>query len=293
MKVLICGGLGNYSVRITEQLAKAYEVSVFELKETKPDFPCHCITGDVLDVGSVLRACEGHDAIITFVAGNLEVSVNGIRNILEGAEKTGVDHVVYTSSGGTSYPIPVYDDHHKYNSAFCDDDFWETFFPIYETFGLFPGLETSGYFFHKWLCEQVCERYSRNGLSVTAIRPGNLMWDDMTAPGSDNEKVVNPLHLLINGHATVTDAARLYSLALQNKPTKYEAYQLGNDTPYCNLSMEKAQKELSFESADPQVYLDFYQRQSWTEPYKNALDVGIPQSVLQRMEAFKGMTAAD
>jgi nucleoside-diphosphate-sugar epimerase len=293
MKVLVFGGLGRYSERITGKLADAYEVSVFELKDTKPDFPCHCIAGNVLDADSVARACEGHDAIITFIAGDMEVSVNGIRNILEGAEKTGVDHVVYTSSGGMSYPIPVYDNHHTYNPAFFDSDFWEDFFPITEKFGLFPGSEISGYFFHKWLCEQVCERYSRKGLRVTAIRPGNLMWDDMTAPGNDNEKVTNPLHLLVNGHATVTDAARLYGLVLQHRPSDYEVYHLSNDTPYANLSMEKAQSDLGFESSDPEVYLNFYKRRVWTEPYTNALDAGIPAGVLRRLEAFKEMAATD
>lgn len=287
MKVLVFGGLGNYSVRITERLAEEHDLSVFELKDAEPDFPCHLITGNVLDGDSVATACEGHDAIITFVVGNLEVSVDGMRNILEGAAKAGVARVVYTSSGGISFPIPVYSHHARYNSSFYDDAFWEEFFPIYEDYGLFPGLETSNYFFFKWLCEQVCERYSRDGLSVTAIRPGNLMWDDMTAPGRDNDKVVNPLHLLVNGHATVSDAAKLYSLAAQSDRSGFDVFQLSNTTPFANLSMSKAQTELGFYSHDPQVYTDFYQRQDWPTVFGAASDLGIPRNVLERLEAFR------
>ena len=132
MKVLVFGGLGNYSVRITERLAEEHDLSVFELKDADPAFPCHLIAGNVLDGDSVATACEGHDAIITFIVGNLEVSVDGMRNILEGAAKAGVARVVYTSSGGISFPIPVYSHHPRYNASFYDDAFWEGFFPIYE-----------------------------------------------------------------------------------------------------------------------------------------------------------------
>ena len=287
MKVLVFGGLGNYSVRITERLAEEHDLSVFELKDADPAFPCHLIAGNVLDGDSVATACEGHDAIITFIVGNLEVSVDGMRNILEGAAKAGVARVVYTSSGGISFPIPVYSHHPRYNASFYDDAFWEGFFPIYEDLGLFPGLETSNYFFFKWLCEQVCERYSRDGLSVTAIRPGNLMWDDMTAPGRDNDKVVNPLHLLVNGHATVSDAAKLFSLAAQSDRSGFDVFQLSNTTPFANLSMSKAQREHGFRSLDPQVYTDFYQRQDWPTVFRAASDLGIPKNVLERLEAFR------
>ena len=289
MRVLVFGGLGNYSVRITERLAQEHDVSVFELKDAKPTFSCQLLTGNVLDADSVANACEGHDAIITFAVGNLEVSVDGIKNILEGASKTGVARVAYTSSGGISFPIPVFGDHPRYNAAFFNAEFWDGFFPIYEGYGLFPGLETSNYFFHKWLCEQVCARYARDGLSVTGIRPGNLMWDDMTAPGRDNDKVVNPLHLLINGHATVSDAARLFSLAIQSERKGFDVYQLSNTTPFANLSMRKAQTELGFQSADLSAYEDFYGRQDWDVVFREALERGIPRDVLTRLEAFKAM----
>ncbi len=173
-----------------------------------------------------------------------------------------------------------------FGPSFFDSDFWDGFFPIYEGYGLFPGLETQNYFFHKWLCEQVCERYAREGLSVTAIRPGNLMWDDMTAPGSDNDKVVNPLHLLVSGHTTVTDAARLFSLAVQSEASGFRIYQLSNDTPYANLSMHTAKTELGFKTQDRQVYLDFYKRQDWSVVFKEAINFEIPKGVLERMEAF-------
>lgn len=289
MKVLVFGGLGRYSVRITEKLAEEHDLTVFELKDTAASFSCDLVVGDVLDGDAVVRASEGHDAAISFIQGRIGVSIDGLRNILEGAAKSSVSRVVYTSSGGISYPIPVYDNHPTYHAGFFDAAFWESFFPIDEDFGLFPGLETSDYFFLKWLSEQVCEHYARDGLSVTAIRPGNLVWEDMTAPGSDNDKVVNPLHLLINGHATVADAAHLFGLAAAGGPDGFNVYQLSNTTAYANLSMKRAQSDLGFSSLDPQVYLDFYGRQAWDDVYREALDFGIPADVLSQIEGFRSL----
>jgi nucleoside-diphosphate-sugar epimerase len=285
MRVLAVGGGGYYSGMITRRLAEDFDITVFDVKGKKPDFSCRFIEGDVMDGSAITEACEGHDSVVCFFTGDAAISTVGMANLLTAAKKTAVTHVVYTSSGGMSYPIPAL--YESLGPERFSDRFWESYFPIAEERGLFPGLETTGYFLFKWTCEQLGIHFSRRGVKFTSIRPGNFMRDDMSCRSAERAKVVDHVHLLVSGHVTVRDSASLYKRALLRPPDSHAVCNLSNDTPYSALSVAKARTELGYRCKDPGVYYDFYEKQDWREAYRLLVEKGLPEKVLRKLYAFR------
>jgi len=290
MRVLVIGGNGRYSKLITSYLAEDFEITIFDLNDQNPGFKCDLIKGSVLRKEQLIDACKNQDAILTFFKGNAEITCKGMTNLMAAAEINGIKKVIYTSSGGMSYPIPPITGNAFYNSGMLSEKEWEEYFPISEDVGLFPGLETDEYFHNKFFAECIGRHFAKRGVGFTSIRPGNLMLDDMgTIIPGEKEKVVNPTHLLVNGHVTVKDCAVMYKCALKNAPEGFSAYNLSNDTHYSMLSVEKAEKELGYKCKDQNVYLNYYKKQDWKSAYDVLVKTGIPRGVLDKLYQFKDL----
>jgi nucleoside-diphosphate-sugar epimerase len=287
MKVLMVGGNGYYAGMISAYLAEEFDLTVFDRQKEGPSFPCRYIRGDIMNSRSLRKAVEGQDSLICLFMGDAEASTVGMANILAAALEAEIPHVVYTSSGGMTYPIPFLSATRIRHAAGMDRAFWDSYFPVTEARGLFPGLETSSYFLCKWLCEQLGAHFCARGLKFTSLRPGNFMHDDMTCREAEAAKVVDPTHLLMNGHVTVGDSALMYRLAVLNPPESFAVYNLSNDTAYSVLSTEEARKTLGYRCADPDIYLGFYRKQDWRGAYRALMDKGIPESALRRLHAFR------
>ena len=287
MKLLMIGGNGYYAGMISAYLSEEFDLTVFDRQNREPSFPCRYIRGDIKDRPALRTAAEGQDCLVCLFMGDAEASTVGMANVLTAALEAEVPHVVYTSSGGMTYPIPCLSETPASGAAGIDKAFWDSYFPITEEHGLFPGLETSSYFLFKWLCERLGEHYCKRGLKFTSLRPGNFMHDDMTCREAEAAKVVDPTHLLINGHVTVRDSATLYKLAVLKPPESFAVYILSNDTPYSALSTEKARRVLGYRCADPEIYHRFYQRQDWRETYRVLVERGIPETTLRLLHAFR------
>ncbi len=290
MRILVIGGNGHYAGLITDHLAKKHEITIFDLHQRARDFSCDQIVGDILQLDQIDRAMAGIDAIVTFFVGDAALSTMGMVNVMTAAEQHGVEHVVYTSSGGMPFPIDTFAlDDSLFPMDGFSEEFWRDYFPITEEAGMFPGQETSGYFLHKWLCEQIGKRFvDRGKVTFTAIRPGLLMHDDMTnRPGGETTRNHEPFFMLMTGQVRMCDAARMYDLALTRPPAGFAAYHCSNDTLYNNLSVEKARLQLGYACMDQKPYMDFYAGMDWKGAFDTLVDRGFSADLLQGTYGFR------
>ena len=294
MKLLSIGGNGHYAGLITEHLAAKHDVTVFDLNSAPCGFECTQIRGDIMKFDQIKSACAGIDAIVTFFVGDANLSTMGMVNVMTAAEQQGVEHVAYTSSGGLPFPNETYFSH----DPLCpmdlfSDDFWRSYFPITEDVGMFQGQEKRSYFLHKWICESIGRQFaSRVKVKFTAIRPGLLMHDDMTNRSKgETERNFAPFFMLMTGQVRMCDMARLFDLALQNPPARFEAYHGSNDTPYNNLSVEKARRQLGYSCLDQKPYLDFYEgeKMDWRAAFNELTAKGFPENLLRGMYGFRNI----
>jgi nucleoside-diphosphate-sugar epimerase len=297
MKLLVIGGNGHYAKLITAHLSAKHEITVFDLQERSGDFECTQITGDIMKLDEIERATAGTDAIVTFFYGDAAVSTLGMSNVMTAAEQHGIGHVVYTSSGGLPFPIDTFDhealqlgrDDSLFPMDNFSDEFWRNYFPITEEAGMFPGQEACSYFLYKWLCEEIGRHFAARGrVKFTSIRPGLLMHDDMTNQHEfEKTRHYDPFHMLMTGQVRVCDCAHLYDLAVNQPPAKFEIYNCSNDTPYNNLSVEKAKRQLGYACLDQQPYMDFYAGMDWPGAFEELASKGFPADMLRRTHGFR------
>jgi len=292
VKLLVVGGNGHYAGLITAHLADKHDITVFDRNAAPCGFRCKQIVGDILDGDQIAAAGEGVDAVVTFFLGDATVSTMGMVNVMMAAEQQGIEHVVYTSSGGMPFPSPAYSSGDpRFSIRTYSQEFWRSYFPMTEEADMFPGQETSAYFLHKWLCEQIGQRVAARGkVKLTAIRPGLLMHDDMSNRNKEEtERNYRPFLMLMTGQVRMCDCARMYDLALCNPPAEFEAYHCSNDTPYNNLSVEKAKQQLGYACIDQKPYMDFYTKMDWKTAFNELSQQGFPEEVLRSMYAFRSL----
>ncbi len=112
MKVLVTGASGFIGRRVARRLISGgHAVRALvrdpERRAVLPD-DAEAVQGDVLDPGSLARACEGVDAVVHLVAAIREsgrltfqrVNYDGARNAIQAAEAAGVGRFVYASTIG-------------------------------------------------------------------------------------------------------------------------------------------------------------------------------------------------
>ena len=113
MKVLVTGAagfIGQHVVRMLEDRGDTVCALLAPTESAEPlaDRDCTQVRGDIRDLPCLVAAMEGFDAVIHLAAiyklwmkdyrPMYEVNVEGTRNVLEAARRTGVSKVVYTSS---------------------------------------------------------------------------------------------------------------------------------------------------------------------------------------------------
>ena len=114
MRVLVTGATGFVGRSVVTQLLEAgHQVAALTRDPNRatalPASGVMVVKGDVLDAASLARACEGAEAVIHLVAVIREsgrsqtfssINVEGTRNVLSDAAKSGVGTVVHASTVG-------------------------------------------------------------------------------------------------------------------------------------------------------------------------------------------------
>ena len=164
MKFLITGGAGFLGINLVRYLkAKGHEVCSYDI--VKFDYPdmndkVKIITGDIRDKNLVERSLDGIDVVIHTAAALplykpedvYSTDIDGTKNLLASAEKNKVKRFIHISSTAV-YGIP---DHH----------------PLYEGDKL-DGVGPYGK--SKILAEEECNKYRKNGMCVSIIRPKSFV----------------------------------------------------------------------------------------------------------------------
>jgi dihydroflavonol-4-reductase len=169
-KALVTGGTGflgsNIALRLVE---RKWDVRILERPGAQRILleggPFEFVTGDVLEPETLPPAINGAD-VVFHAAGVVDywrqgeermyqVNVDGTRNVLEAALKTGVDRVVHTSSTAAMgiHPDEVVDESY--------------------TFNVEPERFVYGH--SKYLAEEIAFEYFRKGLPVVIVNPTTVI----------------------------------------------------------------------------------------------------------------------
>ena len=163
-RYLVTGGAGFLGINLVRHLlARDHEVTSLDIAEF--DYAdcrdrVRIITGDVRDRDDVRQAMDGADIVVHSAAALplykpediFSTNVEGTRNVLEAAERQGVDRVICVSTTAV-YGIP---DHHPIDENDRLD-------------GVGPYGEA------KILAEQVCLEYRDAGLCAPILRPKSFI----------------------------------------------------------------------------------------------------------------------
>jgi len=163
-RYLVTGGAGFLGINLVRHLlARDHEVTSLDIAEF--DYAdcrdrIRIITGDVRDRDDVRQAMDGADIVVHSAAALplykrediFSTNVEGTRNVLEAAERQGVDRVICVSTTAV-YGIP---DHHPIDESDRLD-------------GVGPYGEA------KILAEQVCLEYRDAGLCAPILRPKSFI----------------------------------------------------------------------------------------------------------------------
>ena len=157
---LITGGSGFLGINLTRFLlrkghvVRSLDIEDFEYPDVKQQV--HAIIGDIRDPKAAMNATRDVDIVVHAAAALplyseqdiLSTDIEGTRNVLDAAFRSGVDRVIHISSTAV-YGIP---DHH----------------PLLEHDDL-DGVGVYGR--AKIMAEEVCKEYRRKGMCVTILRP--------------------------------------------------------------------------------------------------------------------------
>ncbi len=108
MNILITGGSGFIGTRLVDDLLKEnHTVKIYDKVESKK-YPELTTVGDVRDLETIIKACEGVDVIYNLAAEHADdvtpktlyadVNIGGAKNVAEAANANGITRIVFTSS---------------------------------------------------------------------------------------------------------------------------------------------------------------------------------------------------
>jgi nucleoside-diphosphate-sugar epimerase len=173
MKLLITGGAGKVGQAIVRELnSAAYEITVLDRTAGPERGPVNYLVGDIQDLGQVMEAMTGAEAVIHLAAIHnpniapttvtYQTNVVGTFNVHHAAFRLGVKRVVSASSNaivGWSY----------------SERFMPDYLPIDEDHPLRP---EDVYGLSKEIGETIARSYAHKGLETVMLRPSGVVTPD-------------------------------------------------------------------------------------------------------------------
>jgi len=215
MRILVIGGQGFLGQSIVKLLNKHHDVSTFSRRPAPlieaQNEPKH-IQGDLTDASSLLKACQGMDAVF-HVASKTDlwgpwqpfyaINVQGTQHVIDACLQNNVRHLVYTST-----PSVVFGHQSIHNAT--------------ESLP-YPSRWLSPYAHSKALAEQKVLAANSHELRTISLRP-HLIWgvgDTHLIPQIIRKASQRKLYVIGQGKnlvdiTHVSDAARAHVLALES-----------------------------------------------------------------------------
>lgn len=167
-RILVTGGSGRLGSYVVDALLDVFEVRVLDISRPRQDV--ETMLGSVEDRDLINEAVKGVDAVIHLA--NLDagvrkpehefirINVGGTWNMLEAAERAGVERFIYASS---------------YNVTGFSRNFPPQYLPVDTAHPLNP---VHAYGISKVLAEDLCEAFSRRStMKVVCLRPPLILRD--------------------------------------------------------------------------------------------------------------------
>ena len=176
MKILVTGGQGKVGRFVVQELVNsAHEVTVFDRVPGPERGAVRYLVGDIQDLGQVMEAMHGADAVIHLAAIHnpniatatvtYQTNVVGTFNVHHAAFRLGIKRVVSASSNavvGWSY----------------SDNFVPDYLPVDEDHPLRP---EDPYGLSKEIGETIARSYALKGLETISLRPSGVVTPDELA----------------------------------------------------------------------------------------------------------------
>lgn len=170
MKILVTGGQGKVGRFVVQELVNsAHEVTVFDRVPGPERGAVRYLVGDIQDLGQVMEAMHGADAVIHLAAIHnpniatatvtYQTNVVGTFNVHHAAFRLGIKRVVSASSNaivGWSY----------------SDNFVPDYLPLDENHPLRP---EDPYGLSKEIGETIARSYALKGLETVSLRPSGVV----------------------------------------------------------------------------------------------------------------------
>ena len=216
MKVVVTGGQGKIGRWVVSELAgetgsgPPHEVTVFDRVPGPEQGPIRYVAGDVQDLGHVVGALAGADAVVHLAAVHRDgiapnevtfrTNVMGTFNVHEAAWRLGIRRVVSTSSVsvmGWDYRVR---------------DFLPEYLPVDEEH---PAHPQDAYGLSKLVGEEIARSFTdKCGMETVVLRPPGVV-----APEQLEEMRANrgrrPARFVLCSYVDVRDLARAYRLAVE------------------------------------------------------------------------------
>ena len=172
MKILVTGGLGKVGQGVLEELlGGGHELTVLDrMPGPRDGGRAKYLMGEIQDLGQVMEAAAGSDAIIHLAAVHnphvaptnvvFETNVNGTFNVHHAAFRLGIPRVVSTSSNAAV------------GWAYSEGAFLPDYLPIDEEHPLRP---IDPYGLSKQVGETIARSYSLKGVETVVIRPSGVV----------------------------------------------------------------------------------------------------------------------
>ena len=221
LKVVVTGGLGKLGRWVVDELLDtrggrpAHAVTVLDRVPGPEGQQARYLAGDVQDLGQVVGALAGADAVIHLAAVprpgltpddvTFRTNVMGAYNVHEAAYRLGIKRVVTASSQA----ILGWD--------YRERDFVPAYLPLDEDHPVQP---QDAYGLSKEVTEAIARSYARKGLETVVLRPNRIMTpQEIAAMAADGGRA--PSGFRMYSYVDVRDCAAAFRLAVERPLTGY------------------------------------------------------------------------